>query len=149
MTDLNTALPFRTAGALPSSRTEGLLADALESDDIDVVKHHLIHTWLHYQSLEFALASEDKNAEAIREFVTNHDIDHKPEIEVVTRAYATGILEAAYDVAHETLSDPLFLLGITTAPQSLRTFYPGLDFTDPESEPAIDLDDSDDDTPEA
>ena len=54
---LDILLPLTPAGALPSSRTEDMLQDALDSDNIDVVKAQLAHIWGHYQSLEFMLNS--------------------------------------------------------------------------------------------
>ena len=63
---LNEAEPFRTAGALPSTRTFGMVENALESDDIDVVKAELVHTRAHYQSLEYILNDEENILTSLR-----------------------------------------------------------------------------------
>lgn len=130
---LDAALPLRTAGALPSSRTEDMLADALASNDIDAVKAQLVHVWGHYQSLEFALNSLTlpEAAESFREAATEEGLQDEDPITVALRAVAGPILEGAYDTAHAI---GFFLSMGLTAPDALRQLYPDLDHSDPERE---------------
>lgn len=132
-TKLQDVLPLRTAGALPSSRTEDMLADALASDNIDAVKAQLTHVWAHYQSLEFALnlAAQPAGIKAIQDATREEGLEDADPVAVTARAIATVILEGAYETAHQI---GLFLSLGMSAPDALRTLYADLDFSDPERE---------------
>lgn len=126
-------VPLRTAGALPSSRTQDMLQAALDEEDIEQVKAQLKHVWGHYQSLEFILNSHELHANALRAVQAQN-----PDIDIATlaaRYYASVVLDQAYENAHATLF--LVQFGITV-PQALRAIYKELDYSDPEREPVID-----------
>ena len=75
---LNEAEPFRTAGALPSTRTFGMVENALESDDIDVVKAELVHTRAHSQSLEYILNAEETILTSLRTSIAEGSTPRRP-----------------------------------------------------------------------
>jgi len=130
-TKLSDLIPPRTAGSLPSSRTEGLLAQALESDDIDEVKAQLVHIWGHYQSLEFFLNDRAGIAETIRNAQAadlEQDVDP---VDLVIGFLSTGGTDMAYDLAHNALNG---VAAGYTVPEALRVIYSHLDHTDPERE---------------
>lgn len=129
----------RTAGALPSTRTFGMVEDALASDDIEVVKMELQHTRAHYQSLEYQLNAEDQNTELLLEAIGNGFIP-EPEstedaIRLAARFFHRAVLEAAYDTAHNT-GFFVAVLGMSVQ-DALKQLYVGLDFEDPEREDAV------------
>lgn len=144
-TKLSDLIPARTSGALPSSRTERLLTEALESDDINTVKAQLVHVWGHYQALEFFLSGVTANKETLQAALDDpaleHDIDP---LDLAIGFFATGAVDIAYDAAHQT-GMLTSLLGMTV-PQALRMMFDYLDHSDPEREEAeaahapIDLD---------
>lgn len=136
---LNEAEPFRTAGALPSTRTFGLVEDALESEDIDVVKAELAHTRAHYQSLEYTLNDEETILTELRtsiaegEYPTPTTPDEA--LELAVRVYSTAIVEVAYANAHNI---DFFVVALGMHVQdALKQLYSNLDFSDPEVDRAI------------
>lgn len=135
-TKLSDLLKNRTAGALPSSRTEDMLTQALESNDIDEVKGQLMHVWAHYQSLEFSLNDVTLNAQVLREakaHTETHDVD---DIELAVHFFAAPQLETAYEAAHQV--NTVIALGMAkTVPDALRVIYRDLDHSDPEREAFI------------
>lgn len=133
---LDNIIPLRTAGALPSSRTEDMLETALASDNIDAVKTELEHVWAHYQSLEFMLNATAQNSAAIdgsvKEILGDEGYATATPaelIEAATRVVAGPVLENAYLVAHHAG----FGARVTdsTISSALRECYPQLDHTDP------------------
>lgn len=133
--ELNTLLPLSTAGALPSSRTEGMLQEALDTDDIQHVKSQLAHIWGHYQSLEFmvnALATDP--ADVIKAAHDTGIIETVAEAEAMHAAFriaAEVFLLQAYQAGHTALDGLSYGLSV---PDSLRNLYPQLDHSDPERE---------------
>jgi len=145
-TKLSDLVPARTAGQLPSSRTESLLTDALASDDIDTVKANLMHVWGHYQSLEFFINDVEANIKALNGALNDPDVEN--DIDPITLAagfYNTAGIGMAYETAHE--SGGLGMLLGLTVPESLRLAYSDLDFSDPSETDniakAVDLDTDD------
>lgn len=144
MTDFNTnldaQLPARTAGSLPSTRTFGMVEDALASENIDEVKAELIHTRAHYQSLEYMLNSEARIIETIlkaNENAANDPEQPAPEtfeetVRLIVRLYSSVITDSAYDTAHSVG----FFMGVLgmDLQEALRTLYDDLDHRDPERE---------------
>lgn len=130
-TTLSSLVPKRTAGALPSCRTEGMLANALASDNIDEVKAQLMHVWAHYQSLELLLHNREYNSGILalaKEETPIHDLD---DADLALGFFATGAIEVAYDNAH-AVTDILDADLAETVPQALRVIYPDNDYSDPE-----------------
>ncbi|QOP64291.1 hypothetical protein QDW16_gp13 [Microbacterium phage Quenya] len=133
---LDEKLPKRTAGALPSTRTFGMVTEALASEDVEQLSHELQHTRAHYQSLEYMLNNEDQIVETI---LGSWDAGAAPEpttveeaVRLTARVFATEVLEAAYDTAHNT-GFFIAVLGMTVQ-EALQTLYSDLDFSDPERE---------------
>ncbi|QDH92432.1 hypothetical protein SEA_CELAENA_53 [Microbacterium phage Celaena] len=133
---LDEKLPKRTAGALPSTRTFGMVTEALESQDVEVLSHELQHTRAHYQSLEYMLNNEEQLVEVIK---GSWEAGAAPEpttieeaIRLTVRAIATEALEAAYDTAHQT-GFFIAVLGMNVQ-EALQTLYSDLDYSDPERE---------------
>lgn len=140
-TSITDVYPVGTAGALPSSRTEALLNDALNSNDINAVKLELIHTWAHYQSLEFVLNAAATDPKVIRDsamhliFASGLDLNALTQgdlLDLVTRIYARGVLEKGYKTAHESLS--LITSHNVSVSDALRMLYSALNHADPEVE---------------
>lgn len=133
---LESVAPRRTAGALPSSRTNDMVETALESDNIEAVKTELTHSRAHYQSLEFLLNDETAILESLRasiaagEFPTPTTVDEA--LELAVRIYANVVIDAAYDNAHE-VALPMAVLGLSVQ-ESLQSLYSHLDHSDPERE---------------
>lgn len=153
--DFNQAFPssFKPAGALPSSRTEGMTDEVVapfrDSDDDAVLALAIeaMHLRGHYQSLEYAVAAVDINIEVIEKLVENATTKHgldatdpKQLIEFIARFYAASVVTYAYDTTH--MSMPLMSMG-ATAGEAIRAVYPNLDYSDPEREATslVDLDD--------
>lgn len=135
-TNLSDVIEPTTAGALPSSRTEGMLAQALESDNIDFVKGQLMHAWAHYQSLEFLLNNRAAVSQtlAVAKAELVNDVD---DADLAIGFYATGAIEVAYDTAHNVSN--VMAAGLAdTVPDALRFLYPTLDHSDPERELSLD-----------
>ena len=128
---LDEVLPLRTAGALPSSRTEDMLAEALASDDIEHVKAQLQHVWGHYQSLEFALVEAAANTTGIRDGILEYGLQDEDPVDIVARIIALPVLEQAYNAAHRSLDG--VAIGMTV-PDTLRLIYSDLDHSDPARE---------------
>ena len=137
---LNEAEPFRTAGALPSTRTFGMVENALESDDIDVVKAELVHTRAHYQSLEYILNDEETILTSLRasiaagEYPTPTTPDEA--LELAARVYSKVIVEVGYDNAHN-IGFFVGVLGMSVQ-DALKQLYTTLDFSDPDAESEVD-----------
>ncbi|UYL86358.1 hypothetical protein JOVITA_54 [Microbacterium phage Jovita] len=135
---LDAALPLPTAGALPSTRTFGMVTEALESDDIDFVKGELQHSRAHYQALEYMLNGETQIIETILEsFDMPADVAPTPTtieeaVRLTVRIFATEVLMAAYDTAHH-VGMPMALTGANLQ-EALQMLFGGLDFSDPERE---------------
>lgn len=132
---LSDMLPARTAGALPSSRTQSLLEEALASDNIDDVKAQLVHVWAHYQSLEFMLVGWEANKKTVEAALEDPDVEVDVDpAEIPYRFFATGAIDIAYDNAHSVG----FFMGLLGMPvtEALRNIYDHLDFNDPEREAA-------------
>ncbi|WIC89476.1 hypothetical protein SEA_BAJUNIPER_53 [Microbacterium phage BAjuniper] len=133
---LNEKLPTRTAGALPSSRTNGMVTDALASEDVEALSHELIHTRAHYQSLEFMLSDEGRAFEVLKQGIADGEVPEPTTvdeaIQLALRFSATVALEAAYDTAHST-GFFIAVLGMDVQ-GALRQLYPHLDHSDPERE---------------
>lgn|GEM_PF-5957228 len=134
---LNQTFPVRTAGALPSTRTYGMVEEALASDDIEVVKAELVHSRAHYQALEYMLNSEARLIETFLDGLANDPETPKPEttedvVRILARVYGTVVLEAAYDTAHSTG----FFMGVLgmDLQTALQNLYADLDWSDPERE---------------
>lgn len=91
----------RTVEDLPSTRTESLLYVALESDDIEVVKANLTHVWLHYQSLELAVANAANVEESLEELSKNPAFDQDlPPFSLAARFFSSVVILNAYELAH-------------------------------------------------
>lgn len=135
--DLDAALPRPTAGALPSSRTFGMVTQAIESKDVAELTHELEHTRAHYQSLEYMLNNEDAIVKTIlgsfeeaEELPTPTTIEEA--VRYTARVFATEVLMAAYDSAHQ-IGLPMALMGLDVQ-DALKMLYSDLDFSDPERE---------------
>ena len=135
---LNEAEPFRTAGSLPSTRTFWMVTEAIESKDVDHLVGELNHSRAHYQSLEYMLNNEAQIVETILgSFAESDDVAPTPEtieeaIRLTARVYATEVLMAAYDTAHQ-LRPPMALMGLNVQ-EALQMLYDDLDHSDPERE---------------
>ena len=139
---LDAALPLPTAGSLPSSRTFSMVSDALESSDIDEVKGELQHSRAHYQSLEYMLNNEADIVKTILEsFELGDEVAPTPKtveeaVRLTVRVFATEVLMAAYDSAHQIGVPMAMGLGVPMAmgldvQQALQMLYSNLDHTDP------------------
>ena len=133
---LDKVAPKRTAGALPSTRTFSMVADALASEDIDQVKGELQHTRAHYQSLEYMLNHDEQIAKTIIESFSDPECPVPETVEdavrLTTRVFASAVLDAAYDNAH-AIGFFVQVLG-RDVQQALQSLYSELDFSDPERE---------------
>ncbi|AVR56798.1 hypothetical protein PBI_ELVA_57 [Microbacterium phage Elva] len=132
---LDAALPKPTAGALPSSRTFGMVTEALESKDVDHLSGELQHSRAHYQSLEYMLNNEDAivatilgSFEEAPELPTPTTVEEA--VRFTARVFATEVLMAAYDSAHQ-IGLPMQLMGLDVQ-QALQMLYGDLDHTDPQ-----------------
>ena len=131
---LDAALPLPTAGSLPSSRTFSMVSDALESSDIDKVKGELQHSRAHYQSLEYMLNNEADIVKTILEsFEFGDEVAPTPKtveeaVRLTVRVFATEVLMAAYDTAHQIVLPTAMGLDVQ---QALQMLYGDLDHTDP------------------
>lgn len=130
---LNEVEPIRTAGALPSSRTNDMVEDALSSDDIDQVKAELTHSRAHYQSLEFLLNDEATILATLQDSI---EVGEYPTpttpaeaLELAVRIYSKVVIEVAYDNAHRI---GIFMAMGMSVQEALQTLYSNLDHTDPE-----------------
>jgi len=140
MTDFTAALdeklPIRTAGALPSSRTFGMVTEAIESQDVEQLTHELMHTRAHYQSLEYVLNGEARALEVLKEGIADGQVPEPQTVDealqLAFRFAGTVALEAAYDTAHQT-GFFIAVLGMDVQ-TALQQLYPELDFSDPERE---------------
>ena len=136
---LNEAEPFRTAGALPSTRTFWMVEDALESDDIDVVKTELVHTRAHYQSLEYILNDEQTILTSLRAAIEagKYPTPTTPDeaLELAVRVYSKVIVDGGYDNAHN-IGFFIEALGMSVQ-DALKQRYSNLDFGDPATDRAI------------
>lgn len=135
-TALDEKLALRTAGALPSSRTFGMVTDAIASGDVEALTMELQHTRAHYQSLEYMLNSEDRAFEVITQGIADGEVPAPETVEdairLALRFTATVALEAAYDNAHQT-GFFIAVLGMDVQ-TALQQIYGELDFSDPERE---------------
>ncbi|QOP66645.1 hypothetical protein SEA_LAHQTEMISH_54 [Microbacterium phage Lahqtemish] len=143
--ELNAALPKPTAGSLPSTRTFVMVTSALESDDVEQLGAELQHTRAHYQSLEYMLNNEDQIVETILGSFTEADELPTPTtveeaVRYTARVYATEVLLAAYDTAHQL---GLFLAMGMNVQEALQHLYSDLDHTDPAKELAEGLTEKD------
>ncbi|QZE10273.1 hypothetical protein QDW33_gp53 [Microbacterium phage Doobus] len=138
---LEAALPKQTAGSLPSTRTFGMVTEAIESRDVDALIRELEHTRAHYQSLEYMLNSEDQIAETIINSFTDPaaraaGIPEPTTLEEVVRfavrVYANEVLGVAYDTAHQ-VGLPMALMGLDVQ-GALQMIYSDLDYSDPARE---------------
>lgn len=135
---LSEMIPLRTAGALPSQRTkDALLTQALESDNIDLVKALMTHVWHHYESLELMLHDRESHKEMFEKINAGieagaYDLDVSRD-EMFIGYMATGLIENAYTLSHQAggMAD---LMGITPQDALPKLAFGNLDFSDPERE---------------
>lgn len=130
---------------LPSVKTQdSLLNEALASDEPEFIKSVLLHTWLHYQALEFALASYDFNKTAFEEGVEEHgltDLLATDPAAVASQVIGTNLILSSYQAAHMAQFVGA-LTGEDDLALALRTMYEGLDFEAP-AEDTADIIDTD------
>lgn len=137
-TKLSDLSPVRTAGALPSTRTEDVLyTNAMESEDLATVKAILHHVWSHYQALEFLLHGRDMNQAVLQQAKAGAELDgldiDRTDSELAVDYFATGAIETAYAVAH--MVNDIIEAGLAdTAPQALRVVFNDYDYSDPARE---------------